>query len=113
MKKSGTICFNQDKVLRLKSQLDLKQTESRAERFKALGHAKRLAVFELLNNEELCVCDMAHIFDLPVSTLSQYLRILKTAGLIHSRQEGKFLYYSAIEEMSDCPIIKKESCCND
>lgn len=89
-------CFNEQKIARLKGKIENISTET-INKFKALGHEKRLQVYKLLKEEPCCVCDLAHVFGAPVSTVSQYLKVLKNAGLVSSKNDGKFLIYSAKE----------------
>lgn len=89
------ICFNAEKIGTLRKQLPAKrELAEKARRYKALGHPARLAIVHLLELETCCVCDLANILDMPVSTVSQHLRVLATAGLLESRQQGKLVFYS-------------------
>ncbi len=90
-----TVCFNQDKIARLKEGLPPSGLRQRtAEQYKAIGHPSRLSILLVLDEEECCVCDLSSILEQPVSTVSQHLRTLKSAGLVRSRQEGKLVFYS-------------------
>lgn len=51
-------------------------------------------VLELLKDQELCVCDLCERLEIAQSKLSFHLKILKEAGLIRGRQEGRWIYYS-------------------
>lgn len=62
--------------------------------FKALGDPIRVTVLELLRNQELCVCDLCEHIGIAQSKLSFHLKILREAGLIRGRQEGRWIYYS-------------------
>ncbi|MHC4597609.1 MAG: ArsR/SmtB family transcription factor [Planctomycetota bacterium] len=62
--------------------------------FKAMAHPSRLTILHVLARRECCVCEIAEILGHPVSTVSQHLRVLKTARLLKSRQEGKLVHYS-------------------
>lgn len=62
--------------------------------FKALSDPIRVAVLELLREQELCVCDLCSHLEMAQSKLSFHLKILKEAGLIKGRQEGRWVYYS-------------------
>ena len=62
----------------------------------ALAHESRLAVFRLLvrkGPEGLCPGDIMGRLKLAPATLSFHLKELSAAGLIRSRQEGRFIYY--------------------
>ena len=62
--------------------------------FHALSDPIRIAVIELLTKNELCVCDLCSRLEVSQSKLSFHLKNLKEAHLIHSRQEGRWMYYS-------------------
>ena len=62
--------------------------------FHALSDPLRLKVVELLRENELCVCDLCEALDVAQSKLSFHLKALKDAGLVRSRQEGRWIYYS-------------------
>ena len=89
------VCFNRRKIAALRKDL---ASDAEIERlsavYKALGHPDRLAVLSLLAAEECCVCDVANVLQLPLSTASQHLRALRMAGLIRPRQDGKLVFYS-------------------
>ncbi|MEM8637776.1 MAG: metalloregulator ArsR/SmtB family transcription factor [Cyanobacteria bacterium P01_G01_bin.54] len=62
--------------------------------FHALSDPLRLQILEILRHQEYCVCDLCAHLDVAQSKLSFHLKTLKTAGLIRSRQEGRWIYYS-------------------
>lgn len=62
--------------------------------FRALSDPIRLSVVELLQSQEVCVCDLCNKLDISQSKLSFHLKNLKDAGLIRARQEGRWIYYS-------------------
>jgi ArsR family transcriptional regulator, arsenate/arsenite/antimonite-responsive transcriptional repressor len=62
--------------------------------FHALSDPLRVRVLELLRNHELCVCDLCENLGVTQSKLSFHLKTLKEAGLVCSRQEGRWIYYS-------------------
>ncbi|MBR8827823.1 MAG: winged helix-turn-helix transcriptional regulator [Gomphosphaeria aponina SAG 52.96 = DSM 107014] len=62
--------------------------------FRSLSDPIRLSVVELLQAQELCVCDLCEKLDISQSKLSFHLKILKEAGLIRPRQAGRWIYYS-------------------
>jgi len=67
--------------------------ELHAEFLKALSHPKRLEILHLLRNQELSVSEIQEMLDLPQANLSQHLMVLKDAGVLKSRREGKNIYY--------------------
>lgn len=62
--------------------------------FHALSDPLRIQVLELLRSQELCVCDLCDHLGTTQSKLSFHLKTLKSAGLVRSRQEGRWIYYS-------------------
>jgi DNA-binding transcriptional ArsR family regulator len=64
----------------------------------ALAQDSRLAVFRLLvqaGPEGLAAGEIAERLGIPASTLSFHMKALSHAGLVESRQESRFVYYSA------------------
>ncbi len=62
--------------------------------FHAFSDPLRLQVIELLRQQELCVCELCEQLGVTQSKLSFHLKTLKEAGLVRSRQEGRWIYYS-------------------
>jgi ArsR family transcriptional regulator, arsenate/arsenite/antimonite-responsive transcriptional repressor len=73
--------------------------------FHALSDETRLALLERLKDGEQCVCELTDAMKAAQSRLSFHLKVLKDAGLIEDRREGRWIYYSlssrAIEELED------------
>lgn len=63
------------------------------EKLKALGEPNRYRICMMLKNGELCVCQLLDVLGIAGGTLSRHLQVLKSAGLISTRREGKWLYY--------------------
>ena len=62
--------------------------------FKALSDETRLRILKLLENGELCVCDIVAALDMIQPKVSFHLAVLKEAGLIKDRKQGKWVHYS-------------------
>lgn len=60
--------------------------------FKALGDATRLRIIALLQDHELCVCEIEAALSLSQPNASRSLTILKNAGLIQSRKQAQWTY---------------------
>ena len=61
---------------------------------KALAHPVRVQILQLLR-ERRCLCgDLVNALPVAQSTVSEHLRILKEAGLIHDEAEGPRRHYS-------------------
>ena len=61
---------------------------------KALADENRIRMLLALSGGELCVCRLTALFGLSPSTTSKHLSILYSAGLVNSRKEGRWMYYS-------------------
>ncbi len=61
---------------------------------RALADDTRQAILRLLLQGELCVSEVVDAFGLSQPTISHHLGILKNAGLVNSRKEGKQVYYA-------------------
>ena len=64
-----------------------------AEVAKALGHGRRLEILELLAQGERSVEALAETAGLPIANTSQHLRLMRQAGLLVSRRDGKHIFY--------------------
>ncbi len=56
---------------------------------KALTDPSRVRVLALLREQELCVCELCDVLGLTQSTLSTHLQVIRKAGLVSARKEGK------------------------
>jgi ArsR family transcriptional regulator len=63
--------------------------------FQSLEDETRLRILALLLEEqELCVCDLMAVLQLPQSTVSRHLSHLRNAGWVRDRREAVWAYYS-------------------
>ncbi len=77
---------------------DKETMEAIAELFKGFGDATRVHILSLLEQQELCVSDIAQAVDLSQSAISHQLRILKQMHLIKFRRDGKNILYSLADD---------------
>ena len=68
--------------------------ELKAKFFKGFSDKTRLAILDALKQGEKTVSDIVEETGLKQSNVSQHLACLRGCGIIKSRQEGKFMYYS-------------------
>ena len=61
--------------------------------FKALAEETRLRIIKLLEGGELCVCDLVAALDMSQPKVSFHLNVMKEAGLIKDRKQGKWTHY--------------------
>ncbi len=66
--------------------------------FKALSDETRLRIIKLLEQGELCVCDITAALDMVQPKVSFHLSSLKEARLIKDRKQGKWIHYSLDEK---------------
>ena len=61
--------------------------------FKALGDETRLRIVALLSHGELCVCHLHEALGLSQPNVSRQLSVLRAAGIVADRREGKWVHY--------------------
>lgn len=85
-------------------------------RLTALANPHRLRIFRLLIAalpDGLCASDLAARLDLAPATLSFHLKELTRAQLLQSRQQGRFVFYSAeFEAMNALMAYLTDHCCH-
>ena len=73
--------------------------------FQALGDSGRFNIFRLLmEHHDICVTDVANVFDITVSAASQQLRVLERLGLVLKMRMGQMVCYEINHEN---PIAKQ------
>ncbi len=70
--------------------------EVKSEQFKAISDPTRLKILYVLQDGELCVCEIIMALEKPQSTISHHLNILKNAGFIKGRKEGVWIHYKLV-----------------
>jgi ArsR family transcriptional regulator len=69
-------------------------TDRAARLFHALSDGTRLSILQRLRFGEQCVCNLTDALDAAQSRLSFHLKVLKDAGLVTDRREGRWMYYT-------------------
>lgn len=95
-------CFKEALVHKLQKTMPpdgvLEETETL---FRALADRARIRIlFALQDGAELCVCDVAHVLGVSISTASHHLRKLRDLKLLQYRNDGKMAYYSLRHELA-------------
>lgn len=68
---------------------------------KALADANRVRALMALRGRELCVCRIIELLHLAPSTVSKHLTLLRKAGLIEARKEGRWMHYRLPTDKND------------
>lgn len=91
------------------------ESKNAVEALGALAQDSRLQVYRLLvqaGPAGLAASDIADRLGIPANTLSFHLKTLSHADLVHSRQDGRFIYYSTnYEQMNALLGFLSEKCC--
>ncbi len=91
------------------------ETESVVDALSALAQRTRLSIFRLLvqaGPQGMAAGKIGEELDLPLATLSFHLAHLTRAGLAASRQEGRYVIYSAdYRSMNALVAYLTENCC--
>lgn len=92
---------------------NLEAVEAHAEAFRALAHLTRLRVFFFLvrARREVPAGEIQEAIEIPWPTLSHHLDLLRRAGLIQSRKEERYVYYSVKREMVAQLVRLLTACC--
>ena len=82
--------------------------------FNALADKTRLRILNLLNEGELCVCDIIKILKEPQSKISRHLAYLRRAGLVQGRKEGLWMHYRLSKPTTKLygMLLKAVYCCH-
>ena len=60
---------------------------------KALSDENRVRALMFLRDGELCLCQIIEMLDLAPSTISKHMAVLRGAGLVEARKEGRWMFY--------------------
>ena len=103
MERKELVCdcniIHEDAVnMAIKNRPDVKELVNLSELFKILGDLTRIKIIWTLDNNEMCVCDIANVLNMTKSSISHQLSILKNAGIVRYRKSGKEVYYTLDDE---------------
>jgi ArsR family transcriptional regulator len=93
-----------------------------AQLFHALSDETRVELLQLLSSGERCVCELTDALDAAQSRLSFHIKVLKDAGLLTDRREGRWMYYTVnpaalaetaelLGELKPKRVARANSCC--
>lgn len=94
-----TSVIHEEKVNRVKTELQSKDFSELIVLSKCLGDVSRIQILYALSTyKEMCVCDLAAIVGASMATTSHHLRFLKKNKITKSYKDGKMVYYSLANE---------------
>ena len=90
------LCLDLPLAERLRAdKLDGERAQALAAGAQALADPTRLSLAMTLREaEELCVCDLAWVLERSQALASHHVRVLRSAGLVSSRRDGKMVMYA-------------------
>lgn len=77
--------------------------------FHALADPIRMHILSHIRSHELCVGELCDLLEISQSKLSFHLKVLKDAELVHTRHEGRWVYYS----LNLVQLVHLEECIAD
>lgn len=91
----------------------LQAREEHVKAFKSLAHPSRLEIFFYLARvgREVPAGEIQAELEVPGPTLSHHLDLLRRAGLVQSRKEARYVYYSTRPEMVSQLVRLLTACC--
>lgn len=69
-----------------------------ADLFKLIGDTTRCRILFALDQDEMCVCDLANVLNMTKSSISHQLAVLRRSGIVRCRKSGKEVYYTLDDE---------------
>lgn len=66
--------------------------------FKTFGDSTRLKILHALEDNEMCVCDLAVLIGMTKSAISHQLKGLRLANLVKFRRDGQIIYYTLADD---------------
>ncbi len=95
--------IHQEAVDKVLSKLPNEDTFNRlADLYKLIGDTTRCRILFALDQDEMCVCDLANVLNMTKSSISHQLAVLRRSGIVKCRRNGKEVYYT----LDDDHIVK-------
>src|ERR1700720_3210876 len=70
----------------------------------AIVDPTRVRILAALRRGKLCVCELVDALEISQSTLSGHLQVLRQTGLVTTRKDGRWIYYSLADR--ETPLIE-------
>ena len=95
--------IHQEAVDKVLAKLPNEDTFNRlADLYKLIGDTTRCRILFALDQDEMCVCDLANVLNMTKSSISHQLAVLRRSGIVKCRRNGKEVYYT----LDDDHIVK-------
>ncbi|HVL51697.1 MAG TPA: metalloregulator ArsR/SmtB family transcription factor [Actinomycetota bacterium] len=79
--------------------VSIREAQRLAQMFQLFADATRTRIlYTLLQAREMCVNDIASSLGIPETSVSHALRLLRVAGVVRNRRDGRLVYYSLDDE---------------
>lgn len=103
MAKNEFVCdcnvIHQESVNRAKEKMPTEEVFSKlAEFYKLIGDITRCKLLFAIDQQEMCVCDLANVLSMSKSSISHQLSTLRRSGIVKCRKDGKEVYYTLDDE---------------
>jgi len=95
-----------------KIKLDIEKLEMAASKLRAIAHPMRIAIIDLLNDNQLSVTEIYEHLNIEQASASHHLNILKGKGVLSSKRNGKKIFYS-LKNQTLTEIIECINRCNE
>lgn len=96
---NGFVCLHENVIKEVLSSMPSDdELIDLSELFKIFGDSTRIKILYSLLVSEMCVCDIANLLGMSQSAISHQLRLLKQAGLVKYRRDGKTVFYSLADD---------------
>ncbi len=91
--------IHQEMVNKVLQQMPNENTFNRlADLFKLIGDTTRCRILFALDQNEMCVCDLANVLNMTKSSISHQLAVLRKSRIVKCRKSGKEVYYTLDDE---------------
>lgn len=95
IRKSDCEAINIDVFNKIKPNMpDMKLLYELSDFFKVMGDGTRIQLLWALEQNEMCVGDLAVLLNMTKSAVSHQLKVLRTAKLVRAQKRGKNVYYA-------------------
>jgi ArsR family transcriptional regulator len=77
--------------------------------FQALSDEARLRIIRLMSsvNDNACLCELVDSLQEPAYKLSRHLKILRQAGILTSKKDGRWIYHGLVKKINYLDLLYK------